>query len=127
MERRDDRPDRMPLPSEDEGDLIDEPSTGETEDPMVASQEGVPWIPPTDRVIAPPRTGEEGAGAAGAPASDDEKLEQVEPADDAEPRDEALLAVALETLRRSDLTAGDPIQVDAARSTILGRGRVASG
>ena len=37
MDRFDDPPERLPLPSEDEGDLIDEPATGESDDPMVAN------------------------------------------------------------------------------------------
>ena len=41
----DDRPERQPLPSEDGGDLVDEPSSGETDDYLVASAEGVPYTP----------------------------------------------------------------------------------
>ena len=120
MERRDDLPERLPLPSEDEGDLLDEPGTGETDDPLVASQEGVPWVPPSDRVIRSGTSGEEGADLAGAPASDEEELE----AGDGE--DDPLLVRALAALRSSDVTAGDRIQVDAAGSTIWVRGRVES-
>lgn len=120
MERRDDLPERLPLPSEDEGDLLDEPATGETDDPLVASQEGVPWIPPSDRVLRSGTSDEEGADLAGAPVSDEEELEE----DDAE--DEPLRVRALEALRSSDVTAGDRIQVDAAGSTIWVRGQVES-
>jgi len=120
MERRDDLPERLPLPSEDEGDLLDEPGTGETDDPLVASQEGVPWVPPSDRVLRSGTSDEEGADLAGAPVSDKEELE----ADDGD--DEPLRVRALEALRSSDLTAGDRIQVDAAGSTIWVRGRVES-
>src|SRR5437868_13971398 len=119
MERRDDLPERLPLPSEDEGDLLDEPGTGETDDPLVASQEGVPWVPPSDRVLRSGTSDEEGADLAGAPVSDEEELE----ADDGD--DEPLRVRALEALRSSDVTAGDRIQVDAAGSTIWVRGRVA--
>src|SRR5947199_236996 len=76
MERRDDLPERLPLPSEDEGDLIDEPATGESDDPLIASQEGVPWVPPSDRVLRSPTSSEEGGDLAGAPASDKEELDQ---------------------------------------------------
>jgi len=120
MERRDDLPERLPLPSEDEGDLLDEPGTGETDDPLVASQEGVPWVPPSDRVLRSGTSDEEGADLAGAPLSDEEELET----DDGD--DEPLRVRALEALRSSDLTAGDRIQVDAAGSTIWVRGRVES-
>ena len=47
----DDRPERQPLPSEDGGDLVDEPASGETEDYLVASAEGVPYVPPTERSV----------------------------------------------------------------------------
>jgi hypothetical protein len=120
MERHDDLQERLPLPSEDEGDLIDEPATGESDDPMIASQEGVPWVPPSDRVLRSPRGSEEGGDLAGAPASDEEEL------DLGESDDEPLLVRALEALRSSDVTAGDRIQVDAAGSTIWVRGRVES-
>ena len=120
MERRDDPPERLPLPSEDEGDLLDEPATGETDDPLVASQEGVPWVPPSDRVLRSGTSDEEGADLAGAPVSDEEELEVVDGVED------PLLVRALEALRSSDVTAGDRIQVDAAGSTIWVRGQVES-
>jgi hypothetical protein len=120
MERRDDLPERLPLPSEDEGDLLDEPATGETEDPLGASQEGVPWVPPSDRVLRSGTSDEDGADLAGAPVSAEEELEAS--VGDEEP----LVVRALEALRSSDVTAGDRIQVDAAGSTIWVRGRVES-
>ena len=120
MEPRDDPPERLPLPSEDEGDLLDEPATGETDDPLVASQEGVPWVPPSDRVLRSGTSDEEGADLAGAPVSDEEELE----VDDGD--EDPLLVRALEALRSSDVTAGDRIQVDAAGSTIWVRGQVES-
>ncbi len=120
MERRDDLPERMPLPSEDEGDLVEEPATGESDDPLVATQEGVPWVPPSERVMRPATISEEGADIAGAATSDEEELEFEEG------EDEPLLVRALEALRSSDVTAGDRIQVDAAGSTIWVRGQVES-
>jgi hypothetical protein len=120
MERRDDLPERMPLPSEDEGDLLDEPGAGETDDPLVAAQEGVPWVPPTDRVLRSGTSHEEGGDLAGAPISDEEGLEV------GDGEDEPLLVRALTALRESDVTAGDRIQVDAAGSTIWVRGQVES-
>lgn len=129
MDRRDDLPERIPLPSEDEGDLADEPGEGETTDPMVATEEGVPYVPPTERVLSEAREEESGSEAAGAPRTDDEELELQPPPDvepERAPRDEALLAEALAALRRSDLTAGDRVQVDAADHTIWVRGEVES-
>jgi hypothetical protein len=120
MQPRDHLPERLPLPSEDEGDLLDEPATGETDDPLIASQEGVPWVPPSERVIRPESISDEGADLAGGGASDEEELEL----EDGE--DEPLLVRALEALRSSDVTAGDRIQVDAAGSTIWVRGEVES-
>ena len=120
MERRDDLPERQPLPSEDEGDLVDEPATEESDDPLVASQEGVPWVPPSERVVRPATAGEEGADIAGAATTDEEELE-FEDGDD-----QPLLVRALEALRSSDVTAGDRIRVDAAGSTIWVRGQVES-
>lgn len=120
MERRDDLPERLPLPSEDEGDLLDEPGAGETDDPLVAVEEGVPWVPPTDRVLRSGTSDEEGGDLAGAPVSDEEELEV------GDGEDEPLLVRALAALRESDVTAGDRIQVDAAGSTIWVRGQVES-
>lgn len=129
MDRRDDLPERIPLPSEDEGDLTDEPGEGESTDPMVATEEGVPYVPPTERVLSEARLDEGSADVAGAPQRDEEELE-LEPAPDVEPdrapQDETLLAMALSTLRRSDLTSGDRVQVDAANHTIWVRGEVES-
>ena len=48
----DERDFRMPLPSEDEGDLVEDPPEGMTDDPIVATEEGVPWDPPLDVVEA---------------------------------------------------------------------------
>jgi hypothetical protein len=130
MDRRDDLPERQPLPSEDEGDLIDAPGEGETDDPMVATEEGVPYVPPTERVLSELRPSESSADAAGSGADDEEALELQMPPSGIEPeqmpRDEALQVAALEALRRSDLTAGDRVQVDAAGATIWVRGSVES-
>ena len=76
MERRDDLPERQPLPSEDEGDLVDEPATGESEDPLVASQEGVPRVPPSERVVRPATAGEEGPPKCGKRRARPETLAQ---------------------------------------------------
>ena len=94
MDRRDDLPEREPLPSEDEGDLIAEPGEGETGDPMVATEEGVPYVPPTERVLSDARHGGTSADAAGSGADDEEALELEMPNSGQDPgqspRDEAL-------------------------------------
>jgi hypothetical protein len=130
MDRRDDLPERQPLPSEDEGDLIAEPGEGETDDPMIATEEGVPYVPPTERVLSGGRSGGTSADAAGSGADDEEALELEMPDSGQEaghaPRDEALQVAALEALRRSDLTAGDRVQVDAGGGTVWVRGSVES-
>jgi hypothetical protein len=48
--------DSLPLPSEDEGDLVDAPASGETDDYLVAQEEGVPYVPPSERGRATHRT-----------------------------------------------------------------------
>jgi hypothetical protein len=104
----------LPLPSEDTGDLVETPSTGETDDYLVAREEGVTYVPPTERVIGEPRPDEESPDEAVAPRDDEEAL-----SDD-------LAARALAALRASDLVAGERLQVGAVGSTIHLRGEVES-
>ena len=96
---------RLPLPSEDGGDLVNEPTTGETDDPLVAQEEGVPWVPPLDRVISEARADEGGPDVAGTADDDADELERE---DDIQPfrrppRDDELLSDVLEALRDSDV------------------------
>ena len=42
----------------DGGDLFAEPVTGDTDDPLVAVEEGVPYVPPSDRVLSDVRSDE---------------------------------------------------------------------
>jgi len=131
MDPRDDETQRMPLPSEDEGDLTEAPAQGVSDDPMVATEEGVPYAPPTERVLAAREPGAPAARPAGAPRDADEELEtQPDLARDEVPEpmpaDEALLNEALTALRRSDVTAGDRVRLDATGSTIIVRGAVES-
>jgi hypothetical protein len=56
---------RLPLPSEDGGDLVETPPSGETDDPLVASEEGVPYVPPSDPVLSSTRSREGGPDVAG--------------------------------------------------------------
>ncbi|HYI67944.1 MAG TPA: BON domain-containing protein [Candidatus Limnocylindrales bacterium] len=109
----DDRPERQPLPSEDSGDLVDEPASGETDDWLVASAEGVPYVPPMERSI-----GEE---------SDEDELEReddIQPDDGGLPRDGELQADVLEALRASDVPAGERIRVAVVGRRVKVQGEV---
>jgi hypothetical protein len=104
---------RLPLPSEDTGDLVDEPASGMTDDPLVAREEGVPYDPPSDRVISEARLGQGGPDEAGTAPTDAGELERV---DGIQPRtgrptDDELRADVLEALRDSDVTAGERLRV----------------
>ncbi len=109
----DDRPERQPLPSEDGGDLVDEPASGDTEDYLVASAEGVPYVPPTER--AP---GEE---------SDDDELEREDDIQFDEgglPRDGELQADVIEALRASDVPAGERVRIAVSGRRVKVQGEV---
>lgn len=129
METRDVR-ERLPYPSEDEGDLVDEPFAGQTDDALVAREEGVPWTPPTERVLSDVRDDRGGPDVAGAAPDDAGELDR----DDAItvggatalPSGDELLADCLEALRRSDVVAGDRIQVGVDGSIVTVRGAVES-
>jgi hypothetical protein len=126
MERRDDR---LPLPSEDEGDLVGEPATGETDDPLVAEEEGVPYAPPTDRVLSEVRGSDGGPDAAGTDATDAGELERedaIQPPDGTLPRDDALTADVVEALRASDVVAGDRLRISTSGSRVTVTGEVES-
>ena len=123
-----DRPDRLPLPSEDGGDLFDEPIEGETEDPLIAAEEGVPYVPPTDRVLSESR-GWKGVDAAGTAEDDAEELEReddVQPDEGGLPRDDELRADVIEALRASDVPAGERIRISVTGSRVHVRGEVES-
>jgi hypothetical protein len=119
---------RLPLPSEDGGDLVEEPRGGMTDDPLVATEEGVPYDPPTDRMIA--QTGEPGGpDVAGTDPNAGDELERedgVQVPDGSLPRDDELTADVIEALRASDVPAGDRIRVLAQGSRVLVRGEVES-
>ncbi len=120
--------DRLPLPSEDEGDLVEEPRGGMTDDPIVATEVGVPYDPPTDRVIA--ATGEPGgpdvAGTAGDDGAELEREDMVQPGRFTEATDDELTADVVERLRASDVPAGDRIRVAVDGSRVIVRGEVES-
>jgi hypothetical protein len=121
--------DRLPLPSEDEGNLVEEPGGGMTDDPLVATEEGVPYDPPTDRVLSDPRERQAGADQAGTDptaAGELEREDNVQPSTDQLPRDDELQADVIERLRSSDVVAGDRIRVAADGSRVVLRGQVES-
>ena len=108
--------DRLPLPSEDSGDLAEEPATGETDDYLVAQQEGVPWVPPTEGAIT----------ESGTDADELERNDMVQPDDQVPARDDELLADVIEALRVSDVVAGDRIRLSVNGSQVIVRGQVES-
>ena len=125
MERHDDR---MPLPSEDSGNLVNEPPEGMTDNPTVATEEGVPYDPPTDRVISEAR-GTDGPDVAGTAPTDAGELERedgIQRDDGIAPRDDELAADVVEALRDSDVPAGDRIRVTATGSRVTLSGEVES-
>lgn len=127
MEQRDE--DRLPLPSEDSGDLVQAPAAGMTDDALVATEEGVPYTPPTDRVISEVREDQGGPDVAGTDATDAGELERedaIQPSDGTMPRDDELRADVIEALRDSDVVAGDRITVAVAGSRVVLRGAVES-
>lgn len=126
MERRDER---LPLPSEDTGDLAQEPPDGQTDDYLVATEEGVPYTPPTERVLSEARESESGADVAGTDPTDAGELERedgVQPEDGELPRDDELQADVVEALRSSDVPAGDRLRVAVNGSQVVLRGEVES-
>lgn len=123
------RNDRLPLPSEDSGDLVDEPRRGMTDDPLVASEEGVPYDPPNDRVLSDPRNSGSGVERAGTDPTDAGELERddmVQPPDGEMPADDELRADVIETLRASDVPAGDRLRVAVSGSRVMLAGEVES-
>ena len=126
MEQRDAR---LPLPSEDGGDLVEEPASGQTDDFLVAQEEGVPYTPPTERVLSEARESESGADVAGTDPTDAGELERedgVQPDDGQPPRDDELQADVIEALRTSDVPAGDRLRIAVNGSRVVVHGEVES-
>ena len=110
----DDRPEPQPLPSEDGGDLVDEPASGETDDYLVASAEGVPYVPPMERTF-----GEE------SDADELEREDDIQPDDGGGlPRDGELQADVIEALRASDVPAGERVRVAVSGRRVRVQGEV---
>ena len=125
----DDRPERQPLPSEDTGDLVDEPASGETDDYLVARDEGVPYVPPLDRVVSEALESESGVDVAGTDETDAGELERedaIQPDDGRLPRDDELQADVISALRASDVPAGDRIRIAVTGSRVHVAGEVES-
>lgn len=125
----DDRPERQPLPSEDTGDLLEDPAGGVTDDYLVAREEGIPYVPPTDRVMSEAR-GAEGVDFAGTDETDAGELERegdlIQPDDGGLPRDDELKADVIEALRSSDVPAGERIRIAVTGARVHVRGEVES-
>jgi len=126
----DDRPERQPLPSEDTGDLLEEPAGGVTDDYLVAREEGVPYVPPTDRVLSESR-GAEGVDVAGTDDSDAGELDREGDLIQTDgggglPRDDELKADVIEALRSSDVVAGDRIRIAVTGARVHVQGEVES-
>jgi hypothetical protein len=112
----DERDSRLPFPSEDEGDLVDEPPEGISDDPIVATEEGVPWAPPLERIEA----------------EDSDPADELEADDSIQavheiPSGDRLRADVVEALRASDVVSGDHLVVAVGGgSTVVLGGRVES-
>jgi hypothetical protein len=121
---------RLPLPSEDEGDLVQEPRRGMTDDALVASEEGVPYDPPSERVLSDTRLDEGGPDVAGTASGQSQELERDDTIQSGEtgeqPTDSQLEADVLEALRASDVASGTRIGVYVVGRTVHLRGRVES-
>lgn len=117
-ERRD-----LPLPSEDTGDLVETPPSGMTDDFLVASEEGVPYDPPSERAISEVRDAESGPDVAGTAADAGDELSREEGTQQVSGD---LLQASLEALRRSDVAAGDRLTVAVDGTTVRLRGEVES-
>ena len=121
--------DRLPLPSEDGGDLNQESPTGMTDDYLVAQEEGIPYDPPSERVISEPREGQAGADYAGTDPTAEGELERqdmVQPDAGPAARDDELLGNAIEALRASDVVSGDRIRLSVNGTQVTVRGEVES-
>lgn len=121
--RTNEHDDPLPLPSEVGGDRVGEPPTGASDDPLMSIEEGVPYTPPTERVLSEPRLKHGGPDVAAAAPDDEEELRREAPPDDPS---QDLAARAVEALRSSELASGDRVQVGAIGTTLYLRGEVES-
>lgn len=113
----------------DGGDLLVEPPTGDTDDPLVAVEEGVPYVPPSDRVLSDVRADEGGADIAGTAPSDAGELERddaVQLTGDADPRDGQLQSDVVSALRASEIASGERLRIAVEGDTVTVTGEVES-
>ena len=113
----------------DGGDLFTEPPTGDTDDPLVAIEEGVPYVPPSDRVLSDVRVDEAGPDVAGTAPSDAEELgreESIQTDDGSLPRDGELQMDVVEALRASEIAADERLSILVDGDTVTVRGEVES-
>ena len=113
----------------DGGDLLREPPSGDTDDPLVAVEEGVPYVPPSDRVLSDVRAAEAGPDIAGTAPSDAEELgreEAIQPEDGSLPRDGELQMDVVEALRASEIAADERLSISVDGDTVTVRGEVES-
>lgn len=101
---------RIPLPSEDTGDLVDEPASGLTDDYLVAREEGLSYDPPDQRPPGESEPGDDRLAAEGT----------------ARPTDDELLDRVLDVLRSSDVPAGERLRISVAGRRVRIRGEVES-
>jgi hypothetical protein len=121
--------DRLPLPSEDEGNLTEESTTGLTDDYLVAQEEALPYDPPTDRVLSEPRESQGGVDFAGTdptPGGELERDDNIQPGVATATRDDELLGDVIAALRASDVVSGDRIRVAVNGTQVIVRGEVES-
>ena len=129
MATDDEDQERLGMYAGDGGDLLVEPASGDTEDPLVAVEEGVPYVPPSDRVLSDVRFDEAGPDLAGTAATDAEELgreEAIQPETGGEPRDGELQMDVVEALRASQIAADEHLRISVDRDTVTVRGEVES-
>jgi hypothetical protein len=107
----DQQEERLPLPSEDTGDLADEPASGMTDDYLVAREEGVPYMAPTEGA---PTEADEPNDALELELDDSIQVHDTDP-----PRDGELRALVIEALRASDVPAGDRLRVGVSGGSMV--------
>jgi hypothetical protein len=107
----DQQEERLPLPSEDTGDLADEPASGMTDDYLVAREEGVPYMAPTEGA---PTEADEPDDALELELDDSIQVHDTDPS-----RDGELRALVIEALRASDVPAGDRLRVGVSGGSMV--------
>ena len=105
-----------------------ESDSDETTDPYVASDEGVPWVPPVDPVVAPDERDSEGIQiAAGLGSSALDEPYDADHHTSALPSEDEVTARVREALRADALTSGyaDELSIDTEGGVVTLHGTVA--